>query len=52
MHIKPDEEERVDAADLRILSWGGCALVARVQGLEQLECAVVVIQWNCLHMCA
>ena len=25
MHIKPDEEERVDAADLRILTWGGCA---------------------------
>ena len=25
VHIKPDEEERVDAADLRILTWGGCA---------------------------
>ena len=25
VHIKPDEQERVDAADLRILTWGGCA---------------------------
>ena len=52
VHIKPDENERMDTADLRILSWGGCALVTRVQGLEQLECAVIVIQWNCLRMCA
>ena len=27
MHVKPGEKERMDYADLRILSWGGWVLI-------------------------
>ena len=45
-HIKPDEEERVDAADLRILSWGECALTGGPRSRTRLECAVVVLWYT------
>ena len=52
VHIKPDEEERVDAADLRILTWGGCAPIGgggRAMGdggRIRTECAAVVLEFT------
>ena len=42
VHIKPEEKERVETADLQILSWGGCGHIL-------LVFVLTLIFYYCMH---